>query len=46
MADDKVILKLDGKQIVETTIDALKEMIKPFRLKKGAFEWNAYFAVN
>ena len=46
MADDKVILKLDGVKIVETTIAALKEMIKPLRLKKGTFEWNAYFAVN
>ena len=46
MADDRVILKLDGVKIVETKIDTLKEMIKPLRLKKGTFEWNAYFAVN
>ena len=46
MADDKVILKLDGTKIVETTIDAIKEMIKPLKLKNGSFEWNAYFAVN
>ena len=46
MTDDTVILMLDNKEIARTTIEALKEMTKPLKLKKGIFQWNAYFSVN
>ena len=44
--DGVVHLKLEGQDLGNTTIQRLREIAKPFKIKKGANEWNAYIQVD
>ena len=39
-------LKLEGVDEGKTTIQRLREIAKPIKIKKGAYEWNAYLKVD